>query len=153
MSILGIGPILAIVGGGTIAAVVVCQRLFGFTVSVPSPWRESILIIGVVLVAVGGYFWLSSIFLVKRAFQSHRLVTKGVFRLSRNPLYAGFIVFIIPGLAFILNDLSLLLTSVTMFVTFKLRIRREEEFLAKEFGVEFEDYTKAVAQLIPFTRW
>jgi protein-S-isoprenylcysteine O-methyltransferase Ste14 len=153
MNILGIGPLLATVGGGTIAVVVVCQGFWGFTLPVPSTWRESFLIIGVFLVAVGTYFWLSSVVLIKRAFDSHRLITKGVYRLTRNPLYASFIVFIIPGLAFMENNLSLLVTSVTMFVAFKLRIRREEEFLEKQFGMEFEHYKKSVAQLIPFTRW
>jgi protein-S-isoprenylcysteine O-methyltransferase Ste14 len=82
------------------------------------------------------YFWIASVILVKRAFVSHRLVQTGVYGLSRNPMYAGFIVFVIPDLALFTNNLLLLVTSVLMFIAFKMRIGREEEFLVKEFGVE-----------------
>ncbi len=67
-------------------------------------------------------------------------------------MYAGFIVFIIPGLALAMNEMLLFIISIAMFAAFKLRIGREEEFLAKEFGSEFEQYRKSVPQLIPFVR-
>jgi protein-S-isoprenylcysteine O-methyltransferase Ste14 len=152
VNILGIGPLLALVGVGTFAIVVAIQRALGYEIPLASPWREMLRVLGVVLSATGVYFWLSSALLVKRAFQSHRLETTGVYRLCRNPLYAAFIVFIVPGLSFLLNDLLLLTASIMMFVAFKLRIGKEEDFLLKEFGADYQRYAREVAQLIPFVK-
>lgn len=152
MNILGIGPLLAIAGVVTGAIVMMFWRVAECSVSLPSPWREWIFWVGMILLIVGVYFWISSAILVKRAFESRRLVQTGVYGLSRNPMYAGFIVFIIPGLALVVNNMLLIAVSVAMFIVFKLRIGREESFLSEEFGVEYERYRTMVPQLIPFVR-
>lgn len=152
MNILGIGPLLAITGVVTGAIVMIFCRVAECSVSLPSPWREWIFWVGIILLITGVYFWISSAILVKRAFESRRLVQTGVYGLSRNPMYAGFIVFIIPGLALMLNNMLLIAVSVAMFVVFKLCIGQEESFLSKEFGVEYERYRTMVPQLIPFVR-
>ena len=78
------------------------------------------------------------------------LETKGVYRFSRNPLYAAFIVFIIPAFAFLNDNLLLLMVSVIMFCVFKSQIKKEENFLSKEFGQDYRQYANEVPQLIPF---
>jgi protein-S-isoprenylcysteine O-methyltransferase Ste14 len=152
MNILGIGPLLAITGVVTGVIVMIFCRIAECSVSLPSPWREWIFWVGIILLIPGIYFWISSAILVKLAFKSRCLVQTGVYGLSRNPMYAGFIVFIIPGLALILNNMLLIAVSVAMFVVFKLRIGLEESFLLKEFGIQYERYRTMVPQLIPFVR-
>ena len=107
-------------------------------------------VLGVFCAIVGIVFWISSIIPVKRAYGSHVLETKGVYRFSRNPLYAAFIVFIIPALAFLTNNLLLIIVSAVMFGVFKSQIKKEENFLSKEFGQDYQHYIKEVPQLIPF---
>ncbi len=150
MTIMGIGPILAVLGIATAVAIVFFERLTGFGISLPSPWKEWGVIAGIALLVAGVFFWLSAALTVKRAFESHRLATGGVFRVSRNPMYAGFIVFIFPGLALVINDILVILISLVMFAAFKARIAREESYLAKEFGEDYERYRKSVPQLVPF---
>ncbi len=152
MNITGIGPLLAIVGGCTVIIISAVQRLIGLDFSLSSPLEEILFVLGIVLIFIGMIFWISSVFLVKKAFESHKLITTGVYRFSRNPLYAAFIVFIIPGISFLTNNLLLLAVSIMMYIAFKMRIGKEEEFLAKEFGEDYEQYKKQVAQLIPFVR-
>jgi len=152
MNILGIGPSLAIVGGGSAVIIFLLQRALGIAISLPSPWREFFQALGIVISAIGVYFWFSSVVLISRAFRSHRLETSGVYRLSRNPLYASFIVFLVPGIAFICNNLLIFVVSLAMFVAFKLCIGKEEEFLEQKFGADFHQYAQKVAQLIPFVR-
>jgi protein-S-isoprenylcysteine O-methyltransferase Ste14 len=152
MNILGIGPLLAIVGVGTTIAVIILERLTGSALPLPSPLRDWGFFAGIALLLVGVFFWISAGLQVKRAFESHQLATTGVFRLSRNPMYAGFILFIIPGIALVANDLLLIVVSVAMFVAFKARIKREEEFLAGAFGEQYEHYRNSVSQLVPFIR-
>jgi protein-S-isoprenylcysteine O-methyltransferase Ste14 len=79
-------------------------------------------------------------------------MTDGVYRYSRNPMYAAFIIFLIPTVSLLSGDLLILLVSVIMFVAFKGLIRKDESFLKKEFGEDFERYASQVAQLIPFVR-
>jgi protein-S-isoprenylcysteine O-methyltransferase Ste14 len=152
MNILGIGPLLAMVGGCSFIILFLLQHVWGIAIPFPSMWREYFLTLGILLTAIGIYFWISSALLISRAFRSHKLEISGVYHLSRNPLYAAFIVFIVPGIAFICNDLLIMALSLAMFAAFKLRIAQEEEFLKKEFGREFQQYAQKVAQLIPFVK-
>ncbi len=152
MTVLGIGPAIAIAAVIGLALVLVCHYMFGLAFSLPAPWQQILMGLGIVCLIVGAFFWLTGAFLVERAFKAHKLVVSGVFRFSRNPLYAAFIVFIVPGISFILNDLMVLLISVSMFIMFKAQIHKEEDYLGQEFGDEFRNYARGVAQLIPFVR-
>jgi protein-S-isoprenylcysteine O-methyltransferase Ste14 len=152
MGILGIGPILAMVGGGAAVVVIALGFAFDLTLPVSSTWYPYLRLCGILLVSTGVFFWISAGILIKRAFERRLFVTLGVFRISRNPMYAGFIVFIIPGIAFIVNNLVILLISVVMFLAFKVRIGLEESYLRQEFGERFTRYEQEVAQLIPFVR-
>ena len=150
MKLSGIGPLLAIVGGVSSTFLIIIKKTIGFEIQAQSPWREVMFVLGVFCAIVGIVFWISSIIQVKRAYGSHVLETKGVYRFSRNPLYAAFIVFIIPALAFLTNNLLLIIVSAVMFGVFKSQIKKEENFLSKEFGQDYQHYIKEVPQLIPF---
>ena len=152
MNVLGIGPLLALVGGSALLAVLVLHIAFGITVTLPSDGQNAFRVIGTVLCAIGLGFWISSVDVVSRAFKEHHLVTSGVYRLSRNPLYSAFIVFIIPGIALLTGNLLILVVTGCMFVCFKLQIHKEEEYLRRGFGDEYIKYARKVAQLIPFVR-
>ncbi|MGA9118552.1 MAG: isoprenylcysteine carboxylmethyltransferase family protein [Bacteroidota bacterium] len=152
MNILGIGPLLAIVGGSAFGVLIVVETLFELRIDLPSPWREISLLVGIGLIFIGVILWVLSAIAVERAFKHHRLETGGVYRLCRNPLYAAFIVFIVPGLAFALFDPFVLLVSVVTGAAFKLRIGKEEEFLQREYGEEYTRYAEKVAQLVPFVK-
>jgi protein-S-isoprenylcysteine O-methyltransferase Ste14 len=152
MNIYGIGPRIAIVGGLAFIVTVLLQAIFGLTISLPTSWFIWLRLIGFILNAVGLWFWFFSIVQIKRAFESHHLATKGVYSLSRNPMYSAFIVFIVPGIAFMTNNFLIIFISICMFICFKLLIGKEEKYLQQEYGAEFEEYSSRVAQLIPFIR-
>lgn len=73
---------------------------------------------------------------------SSALLTGGVFRLSRNPMYLGFVL-ILFGLAFLLRTVSPYLV-VVVFAIFidRVFIQGEEEMLSRDFGVDWEAYCK-----------
>ncbi len=152
MSIMGIGPVLAIVGGASLAVMLVLRTALGIDAAMPPSGKHALQFIGAAFVVIGVFFWMNSAIRLARAFTSHRLETSGVFRLTRNPLYAAFIVFIVPGIAFLCNNLLILLVSAAMYIAFKRLIVKEEEFLQREFGEEFRSYAREVAQLIPFVK-
>jgi protein-S-isoprenylcysteine O-methyltransferase Ste14 len=152
MSILGVGPLLAVTGGLSFVLILVFQGFWGVEASVSAAFQPILFGAGALIGVIGFYFWLASALLIGRKFAEHQLITAGVYRYSRNPMYAAFIVFLIPASALLLNDLLILLVSLVMFSVFKISIRKEEAYLRSEFGPEYQHYTERVAQLIPFIK-
>jgi protein-S-isoprenylcysteine O-methyltransferase Ste14 len=80
------------------------------------------------------------------------LATAGLFGIVRNPMYAAWIVFIIPGLVLLTRSWPLLLTPLVAYTAFKLLIRRENEYLEKRFGEDYRKYRAEVNELFPWPR-
>lgn len=76
------------------------------------------------------------------------LMTTGVFRYSRNPLYLGFALLLVAWMIFLGNVLALL--GVIIFVWFitEYQIKPEEEALEKIFGQEYVQYKGNVRRWI-----
>ncbi len=149
MDIWGIGPRIAVSGILSFAA----TSMIGFKsghVNYGFAPRAITTIFGIVLVIVGVYFWFGSLRLIATRFKSGGLITEGVYRLVRNPLYAGFIVFLVPGISLLLNNPWIILSTIVMMLVFKMSIHKEEQYLKKEFGTAYEDYMSKVKQIIPF---
>ena len=149
MDIWGVGPRIAVSGILSFAATSMIglksEHLhYGF---IPGTITT---ILGIVLVIVGAYFWFDSVRLIVTRFKSGVLITNGAYRLVRNPMYAAFIVFIVPGVSLLLNNPWIILSSVVMMLVFKMSIHKEEEYLKQQFGTTYEDYLSKVNQIIPF---
>ena len=75
------------------------------------------------------------------------LVTKGIFGLSRNPIFLG-MIFTVFGLFLIIpNALTFFLTLTTYFII-QIQIRLEEEFLEKQHGQNYLSYKSNTNRLI-----
>jgi protein-S-isoprenylcysteine O-methyltransferase Ste14 len=77
---------------------------------------------------------------VKPFEESTVLVTDGVFQLSRNPMYLGFVL-ILAGIAMLLRTISpyvVILAFVILIDTTYVRV--EERILAEKFGAAWEAY-------------
>ena len=149
-------PFLALTSAGFVVSVYdfwVLQGL-GFRLSAP-------LVIGILLVAFGGYLRITS----RRALmgagfgllnssrlqivEGHRLVTDGVYSRIRHPLYLGEIT---RNLGFTLILSSMYGFAIVLFggLFLPFRIEIEERMLLEEFGEEYEEYRKRTKKLIPY---
>lgn len=73
-----------------------------------------------------------------------KIVTSGPYRLSRNPIYLGF-VFVLIGSGFVFRTYwGLILTPVLMALLDRLVIQHEEAYLRKKFGESYASYTSRV---------
>ena len=85
---------------------------------------------------------------VKPFQESNKLITEGIFRVSRHPMYLGFVL-ILLGIAILLGSLSpyfvVLVFAIAMEIVF---IRIEENMLAKRFGAEWDRYKSTVRKWI-----
>lgn len=74
------------------------------------------------------------------------LVTSGIFRFLRNPIYLGFI-FIGVGVGFYLNSLWVLLAQIDLYLLYRFYvIPKEETYLKNKFGNDYSNYCDRVGR-------
>ncbi len=78
-----------------------------------------------------------------------RLVTGGLYAVSRNPIYAGWILGILPGIALCFASWPMLAGPVVAWALFRETVVVEESFLAARFGEEWDRYAMRVNRLWP----
>ncbi len=75
------------------------------------------------------------------------LITKGIFSISRNPIFLGMIVSVL-GLFFILPNALSFFTAVATYFIIHIQIRLEEAFLLGQHGEQYLGYKKKTRRLI-----
>jgi protein-S-isoprenylcysteine O-methyltransferase Ste14 len=77
-----------------------------------------------------------------------RIVTEGPYRLTRNPMYLGHLIFLL-GLAVTLRSPVALVILVLRAIWFHRRVVADEARLAARFGAEYTDYARRVKRWVP----
>ena len=100
-----------------------------------------------ILFLVLGLFTLVSAVLSFKAFKTtvnpmrpekaSHLVTSGIFKISRNPMYLGMILIVLSSTVFYLNIYSIFTPFIFYFWINRFQIKREEKFLTEKFGEEY----------------
>lgn len=110
---------------------------------------------GVLLFAVGGALRLWPVFVLGHRFSGlvaiqpgHRLVTEGIYGVSRHPSYLGFLISSL-GWALAFRSIAGMVLVALMIVPIIGRIRAEEALLRSEFGTEYDAYRARTSRLIP----
>jgi protein-S-isoprenylcysteine O-methyltransferase Ste14 len=113
-------------------------------------------IVGLALIVIGGTLSLVAAVTLRRFYSSaliiredHQLITHGVYRLTRHPIYLGTIM-VLMGVPMTVSSLYGLLTMSALIPLLFNRIRMEEEMLTEEFGDTYRRYQEATSKLIPF---
>ncbi|NVO21248.1 MAG: hypothetical protein HXX13_16215 [Bacteroidetes bacterium] len=148
----GIGPKLALITlPYVILSIIIMQRDPQFLfMNVPdSLWLK---IPGLILLAGGLLFYMFTIVIFLADFKNGQLITRGPFALCRNPIYATFLVFIIPGLALFLQSGLTLSIDLVLYINFRISIHGENRVLERQFGQEYIAYRSRVNELIPVPR-
>jgi len=81
--------------------------------------------------------------------EGHRLITHGLYRYTRNPMYLGLIMAVM-GLPVYVASLSGLITSLFLIPVILVRIKLEEELLGEVFQEAYQKYKERTKRLIPF---
>jgi protein-S-isoprenylcysteine O-methyltransferase Ste14 len=149
MSRWGVGPVFASLSIGYGIMTLAISRRFHplFRIGLAPSWLLSIL--GSALILIGVPFFVISVITVTRAFNSDMLVTDGIFRCCRHPLYGSWVVFIVPGIMFLVNSWLGLTTPLFMYLLLRKLIKKEEVYLEHEFGREYLEYEKRVPCVFP----
>ncbi|WP_312353995.1 methyltransferase family protein [Aminipila sp.] len=75
------------------------------------------------------------------------LVTTGVFRFSRNPIYVCFDTFFI-GLFLVHRNIIIVIAVIAFALLIHRQILREEKFLRSHYGAEYEEYCRKVRRYL-----
>ena len=97
-------------------------------------------LIGAIIGALGLHQLLKARTTVKAFHQPDRLVSDGIFRYTRNPIYLG-AVLILSGACILMGVHCLLIpAAIFMIIAGRWFVRVEEGMLARKFGKAWEEY-------------
>ncbi len=114
-------------------------------------WLRSLL--AVILAASGVVIAIAGVLEFRRArttvhpMHPHRvsaLVTSGVFRYSRNPMYLGMLLVLAGLAAWMAQPIGMALLPVFVIYLNRYQISAEEEAIAAHFGQSYQDYCRSV---------
>ncbi|MFN8256516.1 MAG: isoprenylcysteine carboxylmethyltransferase family protein [Bacteroidales bacterium] len=121
-------------------------EIFSFRVK-----NEYLLVAGIILLSMGIIAYIATLAKFVKEFPHGKLITTGTFAVSRNPLYASWIIFILPSLVALTNNWLWFLPAFAMYIAFILNIKEEENALKEIFGTEYQEYCKKVNRLFGFS--
>ena len=82
----------------------------------------------------------------------HQLVTDGIFKYIRHPMYAAHILWAIANPLMLHNWIAGFALLAVTSVQYLLRIHTEEQMMLEQFGGQYETYMKTTGRIIPKIR-
>lgn len=117
---------------------------------------KEIRIFGLLMAVLGTAVFIVAMFTMQESWRAGipesrdtKLVTRGIYKVSRNPAFLGFdLVYIGLGIAFF--NIWMCVISVVGIIMMHLQILEEEKFLREVFGEEYAWYQKKTGRYIGF---
>lgn len=81
--------------------------------------------------------------------QNHTLITSGVFKHIRHPMYAAHLVWGFAQILLLQNWIAGPSMIMTMLPLLLIRIPKEEKMMTNQFGQEYQDYMKRTGRISP----
>ena len=150
LNTLGIGPKIGMVALPWLTASILMSIFLKEYFYVGEKLDRPLFITGIILLVFGVIFYGISGRLLLKGIKTTTLQTTGTFYLCRNPLYAGIILFIIPGISLMLHTWLILTTSIVAYIIFKIYIKSEYKEMEHFFGEKYQEYKKTTPEFIPF---
>ncbi|EKE14468.1 MAG: isoprenylcysteine carboxyl methyltransferase [uncultured bacterium] len=147
-----IGSIMIVFSGSYIIANLVGFVLFPFHIN------TTVQIIGFILFMLGFFEamvarktladnWTESYeYQIKK---NHELITKGIYRYVRHPIYGGLIL-MSTGALLVSSSYTFIAALIIMLIAAEIFAQREEKLLTKHFGKKYLEYMKTTKKFIPF---
>jgi protein-S-isoprenylcysteine O-methyltransferase Ste14 len=81
--------------------------------------------------------------------EDHQLVTEGIFRHIRHPMYAAYLIWAVAQPMLLQNWIAGFSFLVVALPHYLLRVEAEEEMLLDSFGEEYADYMEQTGRIFP----
>ncbi len=131
----------------TVIAAVIHNTVWAFE-PLTEPWNY---ISGGIILAIAILMFTTSVLTFRRRGESFdirkptaMLVTDGIYSSSRNPAYLAFLLAMF-GIGCSANSLAIILAAIPTFIAFNwYTVPREERYLRRTLGAEYDDYANRV---------
>lgn len=151
MNILGQGGRIILFTLPSLVAAIWLKRALPAIAALPSAFGP-LQPLGYVLLLPGVLLWLGGIVQLLLNFPRGKLVTRGAYGVCRNPIYASFIVFILPAISILTLAWVYFAVAVVLYLGVRLFIGKEEKQLLQVFGDEYARYLSRVSRIAPFIK-
>ncbi len=108
-----------------------------------------LLVVGIGLDIIGRLTLGKSYSETVRIRPDHKLITHGIYRFIRHPIYLGVVLFAFAA-PLIIGSLVGLIIMTALVPLLINRIRLEERAMAVEFGQEYAEYARKTKKLVPY---
>ncbi len=106
--------------------------------------KIAVVVLGIILIAIGIIMVVHCAKRLLSSFNKNKLMTDGLYKIFTDPMYAAYMIFIIPGIALIFNSWLALTTVIINYVLYSVLIRREHKYLEEKFGEDYLNYKRKV---------
>ena len=124
-----------------------------YTLPAWAGWLGVLLLAGAVLVFWRGHVdlglnWSPSLEIREK----HELVTRGIYRVIRHPMYASQWLWVIAQPLLLQNWIAGFIGLLTFIPFYFLRVKAEEQMMLDSFGTEYREYMKMTGRVLPKLR-
>jgi protein-S-isoprenylcysteine O-methyltransferase len=150
LNFFGIGPKIGRIALPWLAVTVFVSIKFRATFTYIENGNRILFYAGLAFLVSGLLIYFLTLPLLLKGLKETKLVTNGSYYLCCNPLYSAIILFMIPGISFIMNSWLVLTACVVAYTAFKITIKKEYAEMEKFFGKEYLEYKSRTPEFIPF---
>jgi len=111
-------------------------------------WVHACVAVGLLVVGTGSY--ANALRTFNTGYRKEELITRGAFSVVRHPIYAAWILLIIPGFVLLFRSWPLLAVPLVAYAAFKAFIHEEDDYLQRKFGQSYLKYRSKVGEMFPF---
>ncbi len=144
MKITGVAPQIAIPTFAFLALAGSVQYLTRPFFSISKFHYTGLVVLAVILILAGLIMVAAVGRKLIRAYQADMLMTDGLYKVFRNPMYSAYLLFIIPGIVLLINSWLAFAAIILNFILFRILIRKEHKYLNRKHGMEYQRYLKKV---------
>ncbi len=112
--------------------------------------------VGVTVCFLGGVLRIIPVYVLKNRFSGlvaiqpgHKLETRGIYRVIRNPSYLGMLITSLGWVLTFRSGVGVLL-ALSLLIPLVARMHAEERLLREQFGAEYEAYFRRTWRRLPF---
>jgi len=149
LTFLGIGPKIARITIPYLSIAIVLTILFPQVFTFGKVLRDPMLVAGIIFLLVAIVCYILTLRLMIPGLRNNRLITGGMYRLSRNPLYLSLLLFLLPGVGLVMNSWIVITASIVGYLLFRRFIHEEDEMLERLFGDDYRKYRERTPGFLP----
>ena len=102
------------------------------------------IILGIILILAGAIIVVNVSIKLQKSFKTNILMTDGLYKIVRNPMYVAYLIFVIPGICILFNSWLVLTTIILNYILLRIFIKEEYKYLEDKFGDEYKRYLSKV---------